>query len=226
MIIDQIIFVPCSRILKPDLDDSFAQARNVRNPEQCSWTTLMVKNQCNFIVEFGKRCVHKVVSQHFDKFHLSRSWPSGLQSSWKFAWKQKFRCGSCCLFVCLFVFLLFCLFGLPVCLFVFLLFLFVLFVWSGVKIIIIWICLTMYLKNVNLLISESRPIPGGFWLKLIDENLTILWGEGVLFEKWTVGWADKIAPTPVSGWVSQSVIHSFRFGDSYRISELCGLFGK
>ena len=36
-----------------------------------------------------------------------------------------------------------------------------------------------------------------------------------------------IAVTPVSQWVSesvsQSVIDSFRFGDSYRISELCEL---
>jgi len=29
-----VFLVPCSRILKPDLDDSFAQARNVRNPFQ------------------------------------------------------------------------------------------------------------------------------------------------------------------------------------------------
>ena len=34
---------------------------------------------------------------------------------------------------------------------------------------------------------------------------------------------DAIAPTPVSQWVSGSVIDSFRFGDSYRISELCVL---
>ena len=32
-----------------------------------------------------------------------------------------------------------------------------------------------------------------------------------------------LAPTPVSQWVSGSVIDSFRFGDSYRISELCEL---
>ena len=35
---------------------------------------------------------------------------------------------------------------------------------------------------------------------------------------------DAIAPTPVSEWVSSgSVIKSFRFGDSYRISKLCEL---
>ena len=32
-----------------------------------------------------------------------------------------------------------------------------------------------------------------------------------------------LAPTPVSQWVSGSVGDSFRFGDSYRISELCEL---
>ena len=32
-----------------------------------------------------------------------------------------------------------------------------------------------------------------------------------------------LAPTPVSRWVSEWVIDSFRFGDSYRIFELCEL---
>ena len=32
-----------------------------------------------------------------------------------------------------------------------------------------------------------------------------------------------LAPTPVSQWVSGSVTDRFRFGDSYRISELCEL---
>ena len=36
-------------------------------------------------------------------------------------------------------------------------------------------------------------------------------------------WMHLLAPTPVSGWVSQSVIDSFRFGDSYRILDLCKL---
>ena len=35
---------------------------------------------------------------------------------------------------------------------------------------------------------------------------------------------DFLAPTPGSGSVSEWVIDSFRFGDSYRISKLCDLF--
>ena len=35
--------------------------------------------------------------------------------------------------------------------------------------------------------------------------------------------ASPLALTPVSGSVSEWVIDSFRFGDSYRISELCEL---